>query len=156
MWKVTHAFNLTIFLANDFICSAVWKYHCLNLSKICLRLRPALSKCLFEKINWIILIPCRISKLLFLFRVPTSPSQLWKTKLERAFSFRVYSGETTVWGDKCLAFCTHLHNWDMILIIISLTYWLLIYIHVVVCTRVNMYILHKYSPLSNVPIDLDF
>ena len=48
----------------------LWKCHCLNLSKKCLRLRPAPSKCLSERINWIILrIPRWISKNIF-FRVP--------------------------------------------------------------------------------------
>ena len=42
------------------------KCHFLTLSKKCLRLRPAPSKCLSERINWIIsTIPHRISKIIF-------------------------------------------------------------------------------------------
>ena len=42
------------------------KCHSLTLSKKCLRLQPALSKCLSERINWIFsTIPHRISKILF-------------------------------------------------------------------------------------------
>merc|ERR1719278_1567618 len=44
------------------------KCHSLTLSKKCHRFRPALSKCLFERINWIIsTIPHRISKILFVY-----------------------------------------------------------------------------------------
>ena len=44
------------------------KCHSLTLSKKCLRLRPAPSKCLSERINWIIsTIPHRISKIIFVY-----------------------------------------------------------------------------------------
>ena len=44
----------------------LWKWHCLNLSKKCLRLRPAPSKCLSERRNLIISrIPRWISKINF-------------------------------------------------------------------------------------------
>jgi len=44
------------------------KCHTLTLSKKCLRLRPAPSKCLSERMNWIIsTIPHRISKILFVY-----------------------------------------------------------------------------------------
>ena len=44
------------------------KCHSLTLSKKCLRLRPAPSKCLSERINWIIsTIPNRNSKILFVY-----------------------------------------------------------------------------------------
>ena len=44
------------------------KCHALNLSQKFLRLRPAPSKCLSERINWIIsTIPHRISKILFVY-----------------------------------------------------------------------------------------
>ena len=44
------------------------KCHSLTVSKKCLRLRPAPSKCLSERINWIIsTIPHRISKILFVY-----------------------------------------------------------------------------------------
>ena len=44
------------------------KCHSLTLSKKCLRLRPAPSKCLSERINWIIsMVPHRISKIIFVY-----------------------------------------------------------------------------------------
>ena len=44
------------------------KCHSLTLSKKCIRLRPASSKFLSERINWIIsIIPHRISKILFVY-----------------------------------------------------------------------------------------
>jgi hypothetical protein len=44
------------------------KCHSLTLSKKCLRHCPAPSKCLSERINWIIsTIPQRISKILFVY-----------------------------------------------------------------------------------------
>ena len=44
------------------------KCHFLTLSKKCLRLRPAPSKCLFESLDWIISrIPHRIAKILFVY-----------------------------------------------------------------------------------------
>ena len=58
------AWNLKIFWAK-------WLHlrcHSLTFSKKCLRLRPASSKCLSERINWIISrIPHRISKILFVY-----------------------------------------------------------------------------------------
>jgi len=53
------------------------KCHSLTLSKKCLRLRPAPSKCLSERINWIIsTIPHRISKILFVYGSFEFPAML--------------------------------------------------------------------------------
>jgi hypothetical protein len=52
---------------NDFIWCAI-KVPFFDLSKKCLRLHPAPSKCLSERINWIIsTIPHRISKIIFVY-----------------------------------------------------------------------------------------
>ena len=69
------------------------KCHSLFLSKKCFRLRPAPSKCLSERINWIISTnPHRISKIL----VPMNFQQCWKSKLERPHFIKVQSGKITV------------------------------------------------------------
>jgi len=55
-----------IFLGQMTLFEVLLKCHSLTLSKKCIRLHPAPSKCLSEKINWIIsTIPHRISKILF-------------------------------------------------------------------------------------------
>jgi len=57
-----------IFLGQMTSFEVLLKCHSLTLSKKCLRLRPALSMCLSERINWIISrIPHRISKILFVY-----------------------------------------------------------------------------------------
>merc|ERR1711940_502267 len=57
-----------IFLGQMTSFEVLLKCHSLTLSKKCLRLCPAPSKCLSERINWIIsTIPHRISKILFVY-----------------------------------------------------------------------------------------
>ena len=57
-----------IFLGQMTSFEVLLKCHSLTLSKKCLRLHPAPSKCLSERINWIIsTIPHRISKILFFY-----------------------------------------------------------------------------------------
>ena len=67
---LTNAWNLKfeIFWGQMTSFEVLLKCHSLTLSKKCLRLRPAPSKCLSERINWIIWrIPHRISKILFVY-----------------------------------------------------------------------------------------
>ena len=72
------------------------KCHSLTLSKKCLRLRPAPSKCLSERINWIIsTIPHRISKFLFVYGSYEFPAML-EGKNREAPLFQVQSGKITV------------------------------------------------------------
>ena len=60
-----YTFNLKVFMDQMTSFEVLCKFHCLNLSKKCFRLRRALSKCLSERMNWIISrIPHRISKIL--------------------------------------------------------------------------------------------
>ena len=60
--------GIWIFLGQMTSFEVLLKCHSLTLSKKCLRLRPAPSKCLSERINWIIsTIPHRISKNLFVY-----------------------------------------------------------------------------------------
>ena len=78
------------------------KCHSLTLSKKCLRVRPALSKCLSERINWIIsTIPHQISKIIFVYG-SMNFQQCWKAKSERPHFFKVQSGKITVWSDQQL------------------------------------------------------
>ena len=82
-----------IFLGQMTSFEVLLKCHSLTLSKKCLRLRPALSMCLSERINWIISrIPNRISKIIF---VQGSYESLGR--LERPHFFNVQSGKITVW-----------------------------------------------------------
>ena len=70
--------------------------HSLTLSKKCLRLRPALSKCLSERINWIIsTIPHRISKILFVYCSYELLAML-EGKIREAPFFKVQSCKITV------------------------------------------------------------
>jgi hypothetical protein len=56
------------FLGRMTLFEVLLKCHSLTLSKECLRLRPAPSKCLSESINWIIsTIPHRITKIIFVY-----------------------------------------------------------------------------------------
>ena len=60
--------GIWIFFGQMTLFEVLLKCHSLTLSKKCLRLRPALSMCLSERINWIIsTIPHRISKILFVY-----------------------------------------------------------------------------------------
>ena len=95
VWKIAKmalfdaCIEFEIFLGQMTSFEVLWKCHCL-------RLHPAPSKCLSERIIWIISrIPRWISKII-LSRVPMNPKQCWKAKLERAYSFRVQSGKITV------------------------------------------------------------
>ena len=64
--KICPACNLNFFQSQMTSFEGLKKCHCLNFSKKCLRLHPAPSKCLSERINWIISrIPHWISKILF-------------------------------------------------------------------------------------------
>jgi hypothetical protein len=57
-----------IFLGQMTSFEVLSKCHSLTISKKCLRLCPAPSKCLSERINWIIsTIPHKISKILFVY-----------------------------------------------------------------------------------------
>ena len=73
----------------------------MTLPKKCLRLCPHPSKCLSERINWIIsTIPHRISKILFVYgSCEFLAMQCWKAKLERPHFFKVRSGKITVCPD---------------------------------------------------------
>ena len=72
------------------------KCHSLTLFKKYLGLRPAQSKCLSERINWIISgIPHRISKILFVYGSYEFLAML-EGKIREAPFFRVQSGEVTV------------------------------------------------------------
>ena len=114
------------------------------LIKCCLRLRPAPSKCLSERINWIIsTIPYRISKILFVY-------QCWKTKLERPHFIKVQSGKITVcsgiplqWSAPCtmefFSLCKSFNQWQHSLAMMTamlychwLKYFLLCF-HTMVC-----------------------
>ena len=64
----------------------------------CLRLRPAPSKCLSERINWIIsTIPDMISKILFVNGSYEFLAMLEGNIREAPFFFKVQSGKITVW-----------------------------------------------------------
>ena len=77
--------------------AGVKKCHSLTLSKQCLR--PAPSKCLSERINWIIsTIPHRISKILFVYGSYQFLAML-EGKIREAPFFKVQSGKITVWLD---------------------------------------------------------
>ena len=72
VWKIAKMalFDLCMefenFLGQMTSFEVLWKCHFLTLSKKCLRLRPAPSKCLSERISWIISrIHYKISKILF-------------------------------------------------------------------------------------------
>jgi hypothetical protein len=85
IWKILG--HMTLF-------EAIWKCHSLTLSKICIRLRPAPSKCLSERINWIISrISCWISKILFVYGSYESLAML-EGKTRKSFFFY---GKITVW-----------------------------------------------------------
>ena len=72
------------------------KCHSLILSKKYLWLHPAPSKCLSERINWIIsTIPHRISKILFVYGSYEFLAML-EGKIREAPFFRVQSGKITV------------------------------------------------------------
>ena len=73
-WKIAKmalfdpCMEFEIFLGQMTSFEVLEKCHFMILSKMCLRLRPALSMCLSERINWIISrIPHRISKILFVY-----------------------------------------------------------------------------------------
>ena len=73
------------------------KCHSLTLSKKCLRLRPAPSKYLSERINWTIsTIPHRISKILFVYGSYDFLAML-EGKIREAPFFKVQSCKITVW-----------------------------------------------------------
>ena len=75
----------------------LWKCHCLNLSKICLRPCPAPSKCLSEKINWIISrIPRWIWKILFVLSLYEFLAML-EGKIRKGPFFRVQFDEMPDW-----------------------------------------------------------
>ena len=74
------------------------KCHSLTLSKKCLGLRPALSKYLSQRINWIISrIPHRISKIIFALGADGFLS-VQEGKIREAPFFKVQSGKITVWA----------------------------------------------------------
>ena len=71
--------------------------HNLTLSKICLRLCPAPSKCLSERINWIIsIIPHRIAKILFVLGFYEFLAMLEGKRRMTPF-FKVQFSKITVW-----------------------------------------------------------
>ena len=71
--------------------------HSLTLSKKCLRLRLAPSKCLSERMNRIISkIPHRISKILFVYGYYEFLA-MREGKVREAPFFKVQSGKITVW-----------------------------------------------------------
>ena len=72
------------------------KCHSLTLSKKCIRLHPAPSKCLSERINKIIsIIPHRISKILFALGADELLAML-EGKIRVTPFFKVQSGKITV------------------------------------------------------------
>ena len=78
----------------------LWKCHCLNLSKNCLRLRPAPTKCLSERINWIIsIIPHRISKILFAYSSYEFLAML-EGKIRETPFLKVQSSKITVFSSQ--------------------------------------------------------
>ena len=104
VWKIAKmalfdpCMEFEIFLGQMTSFEVLLKCHSLTLSKKCLRLHPAPSKCLSERINWIIsTIPHRISKILFVYgSYEFLAMQWWKAKLERPHFFKVQSGKITV------------------------------------------------------------
>ena len=74
----------------------IQKCHSLNLFIICLRIHPAPSKCLSQRISWIISrIPHRISKILFALGADEFLAML-EGKVREAPFFKVQSGKITV------------------------------------------------------------
>ena len=115
------------------------KCHSLTLSKKCLRLHPALSKCLSERINWIISrIPHRISKIIFVQGLYASLAML-EGKIRKCLYFYVKIFQNNSVTYKCTVL-----NWLMQILLVKKSFCVY-----VCCYQNKLHFVHAHIYILN-------